>query len=53
MHFGKHPNNVDHKRKFNPEELNWTKKSIFFELVIIEIKTQSRCNAYREIYVTM
>ncbi|RVX01357.1 hypothetical protein CK203_031234 [Vitis vinifera] len=29
---GKHPNNVDRKRKRVPEELNWTKKSIFFEL---------------------
>ncbi|KAK8584313.1 hypothetical protein V6N12_068558 [Hibiscus sabdariffa] len=28
--FGKHPNKM--KRKRNPEELNWTKKSIFFEL---------------------
>ncbi|KAK3219394.1 hypothetical protein Dsin_013364 [Dipteronia sinensis] len=30
--FGKHPNNVDNKRKRTKEELNWTKKSIFFEL---------------------
>ena len=29
---GKHPNNVDRKRKRAPEELNWTKRSIFFEL---------------------
>ena len=29
---GKHPNNVDRKRKQVPGELNWTKKSIFFEL---------------------
>ncbi|KAK9045784.1 hypothetical protein V6N11_051692 [Hibiscus sabdariffa] len=28
--FGKHPNKM--KRKSTPEELNWTKKSIFFEL---------------------
>ena len=28
--FGKHPNK--RKRKRTPEELNWTKKSIFFEL---------------------
>ncbi|GMJ08090.1 hypothetical protein HRI_004478200 [Hibiscus trionum] len=28
--FGKHPNKM--KRKRTPEELNWTKKSIFFEL---------------------
>ena len=32
VNFGKHPNNVDHKRKRTPEELNWSKKSIFFEL---------------------
>ena len=29
---GKNPNNIDRKRKQVPEELNWTKKSIFFEL---------------------
>lgn len=29
---GKNPNNKDRKRKRTPEELNWTKKSIFFEL---------------------
>ena len=29
---GKHPNNVDRKRKRVPGDLNWTKKSIFFEL---------------------
>lgn len=29
---GKHPNNKDRKRKRNSEELNWTNKSIFFEL---------------------
>ena len=27
---GKHPNNVDRKRKRVPGDLNWTKKSIFF-----------------------
>ena len=32
VNFGKHPNNVDHKRKHTLEELNWSKKSIFFEL---------------------
>ncbi|KAK3230397.1 hypothetical protein Dsin_002278 [Dipteronia sinensis] len=30
--FGKNPNNVDRKRKRASIELNWTKKSIFFEL---------------------
>nr|XP_048326798.1 uncharacterized protein LOC107423378 [Ziziphus jujuba var. spinosa] len=29
---GKHPNNVDKKRKRAACELNWTRKSIFFEL---------------------
>ena len=29
---GKHPDNVDRKRKRDSCELNWTKKSIFFEL---------------------
>ncbi|KAL2492096.1 Uncharacterized protein Adt_27724 [Abeliophyllum distichum] len=29
---GKHPNNKDRKRKRTPNELNWSKKSIFFEL---------------------
>lgn len=29
---GKHPNNKERKRKRNDEELNWTKKSIFFQL---------------------
>ena len=29
---GKHPNNRDKNRKRLPEELNWTGKSIFFEL---------------------
>ncbi|XP_021829050.1 uncharacterized protein LOC110769375 [Prunus avium] len=29
---GKHPDNYDRKRKRMPMELNWTKKSIFFEL---------------------
>ena len=28
----KHPNNVDRKRKRAIRELNWTKRSIFFEL---------------------
>ncbi|XP_050121430.1 uncharacterized protein LOC126599134 [Malus sylvestris] len=30
--FGKHDSNKDRKRKRNVEELNWTRKSIFFEL---------------------
>ncbi|KAM1523267.1 hypothetical protein ACFX10_013309 [Malus domestica] len=30
--FGKHRDNKDKKRKRNAEELNWTRKSIFFEL---------------------
>jgi len=29
---GKHPDNLDRKRKRTPMELNWTNKSIFFEL---------------------
>ena len=29
---GKHPNNKDQKWKCAPNELNWYKKSIFFEL---------------------
>ncbi|XP_020422932.1 uncharacterized protein LOC109950000 [Prunus persica] len=29
---GKHPDNLDRKRKRTPIELNWTNKSIFFEL---------------------
>lgn len=29
---GKHPSNKDRKRKHAPNELNWYKKSIFFEL---------------------
>ena len=28
----KYPNNKDKNRKVQPEELNWTRKSIFFEL---------------------
>lgn len=28
--FGKNENNLDRKRKRSPNELNWTKKSIFF-----------------------
>lgn len=32
MRPGKHPNNVDKKRKRDDCELNWTRKSIFFEL---------------------
>jgi hypothetical protein len=29
---GKHPSNKDRKRKRTPDEINWTRKSIFFEL---------------------
>ena len=39
---GKHPNNVDRKRKRVPGDLNWTKKCIFFlvrVLVKVEVKT--------------
>jgi hypothetical protein len=34
INFGKHPNNK--KRKRTPEELNWTKKSIFFLVILLE-----------------
>ncbi|KAK2634641.1 hypothetical protein Ddye_029433 [Dipteronia dyeriana] len=33
--FGKNVNNPDRKRKRSPNELNWTKKSIFFSIAIL------------------
>ena len=42
----KHPNNVDRKRKRDSGELNWTKKSIFFELGYwLELKLRHILNA--------
>ena len=47
VQFGK--GETTRKRKRTPNELNWTKKSIFFLvalLVDIETKTQFRCYVY-------